>query len=561
MLKELSIKNLALIDEAEIEFQEGLNILSGETGAGKSMIIDAINVTLGERADKDLIRKGRDIAKVSALFYISDDEVIQKIDEMGINVGKDRELLITRQISVAGKSSCKINGDTVTLSMLKKITQLFIDMHGQNEHQFLLYPAKHVMLLDKFCENELDSNLKSLSEVHKKYKELIKRLNEIISLSRNKDQRLEILQFQINEIKAAALVSGEEKHLQEKKLALSAYETIINSTNKVLENLYDGTVMPAIDKINSSVDLLNNLVAIDSSLKPYSERLSSAAAEIDDISRELRSYASQFDSNPHALEETEERLRLIYTLKRKYGGSVEKILEHFELISEEYNNLENEKVTIDEINKEKKELEVKISTYCTKLTEIRKNSAKKLEREISMALLDLGMEKAKFEIYFEKKDVVTITGWDKVEFMFSANPGEAIKPLSKIASGGEMSRVMLAVKSVMANAFNIQTFIFDEIDAGVSGRTAQKVAEKLNLISAQKQIICITHLPQIAAMADSHFQIEKISNSNDTKTVINKMDKISTINELARLIGGAKITEATLKAANEMKELAEKLKM
>lgn len=560
MLEHLYIKNVALINEIEIDFKSGLNILTGETGAGKSIIIDSINFVLGERPNKDFIHTGAEKATVEALMIVNNDLVICDLREIGISIDDDNGILITRTINLSGKTICKINGKTITVSMLKDVSSLLIDVHGQHEHQSLLNSSKHIMLLDRFCEENLSLYKKDLDKKYKCYKDIIKDLKDIEGNDKEKNSKIELYQYQINEINIANLQKDEEKNLFERRKILGNSEKLKQCTEESLQLLYNSDTMSALERVSASLKNLRDICNLDSSQEPLYEELETVWVQLEDVIRQMRYYNDNIENNSDELNNVENRLNLIYNLKRKYGGSVEEILEYYDIISNKLQIIENSEEERKKFLQDKNKIKNEINELCQKITNERKKYALDIEKKIENTLKDLGMKKALFEISIEKKTDFSANGWDKVEFLISPNPGEQLKPLSKIASGGEMSRVMLALKAVLAEADTIETFIFDEIDTGVSGRTAQQVAEKLNIISKTHQILCITHLPQIAAMGDSHFLIEKIFNDNSTTTIVEELNCDKMISELARLIGGAEITQATFKAAKEMKELTLKVK-
>lgn len=565
MLEYLHIKNVALIEDSEINFGDGLNILSGETGAGKSMVIDSVNFALGERINKDFIRNGASQAVVEALFVMKDSitkELNIMLEERGIIIENDNSLLISRILNSSGKSVCRINGSTATTGMIKLLSEALIDIHGQHEHQSLLNPSKHILLLDKFCGEDAEECKKELTLIYNKYKQVKKDLNSLSGDERERAKKIDLLQFQMNEISDAKLKIDEEEILQERKKILGNGEKITRLSTQSLELLYEGEGegMPAIDQIAKAISYMRDLSDIDDSTRDIYDTLESVYAQIDDITREIKKYADRIETDPNEVDEVEERLNLIYNLKRKYGNNIESILEYYDEISKEAEFISGSEETIAKLTVELDVMEHEMFSICSKLSEIRKSKASVIEKEIVKQLEELEMKSADFKISIEKKSEFTGDGWDKVEFLISANLGEELKPLAKIASGGEMSRVMLALKGVLADVDNIETFIFDEIDTGVSGRTAQKVAEKMSVIGKTHQIICITHLPQIAAMADSHYLIEKNSQDNKTTTNVYNLDNEKSVEEIARLMGGAKITDATLKAAEEMKVLAEQIK-
>lgn len=557
MIEYLTIKNVTIIEYLEVNFYEGLNILTGETGAGKSIIIDSISFILGGKANKEFIRRGCNTGLVECLIYVKDDKTVSSLVDMGVKIGEDNRILISRSISLNSKNTLKINGKPTTIAILKEISSLMVDIHGQHEIQYLLNSSKHMELLDKFCDIEVEKIKNELSNTIKAYKVNVKTINSI--LNENSEENISSLKHEIEEISSAKLIHGEEEELQERKKLLKSYETLVLDTDSTVELLYGNSEsVGAIDKILSAKSLITNISSLDKSKQPLVEILETVAIQLDDVVRNLRK--SSLDYNPQELSDIELRLDYIYTLKRKYGNSIESILNYQKkLINKLDNILENIKV-LENLKEERKELQKNIIDKCNAISYLRKKAGKNLETKIEKVLVELGMEKIKFKINIDKKNKFNTNGNDKIEFLISTNIGEPLKSLSKIASGGEMSRVMLALKVVLSKTDNISTFIFDEIDTGVSGRTAQKVAEKLAIIAKNKQILCITHLPQIASMADKHFLIEKSFFNEKTITDITILNKDCIIKEIARLIGGAKITDTTNIAAKEMKEMADNLK-
>lgn len=551
MLEQLHIKNVALIEEAEVDFGNGLNILSGETGAGKSMLIDSINFAMGERAGRDFIRKGAEQAVVEVLFSVRNPEMESILTEQGIRWEEDGTILIKRVFYSGGKVQNKVNGSTVTVGMLKQLSDTLIDIHGQHEHQSLLNPSKHIRLLDPFCGEELEQNRKKLESIYKKYKELQKQIEKLSGNERERAHKLDLLQFQTEEITQAGLKENEEEQLYDQKKRLSNGEKIRKLSTHSLQKLHTGS-----DAISEAAASLEDLSELDGQAASIFTTVETAYAQLDDALRELNRYADSIDSNPDEINQLEDRLTIIYNLKKKYGNSIQEILEYNEEIQKEIAFISGSEEILLKLTKEMESIKKELAFYCEEMTKIRKKKAEELQNKIELQLHELEMKNASFEIRIDRKNETTQDGWDKVEFLISANLGEELKPLAKIASGGEMSRVMLALKTVLAGADIIDTFIFDEIDTGVSGRTAQKVAEKLAFIGTKHQIICITHLPQIASMADHHFLIEKQAEEGKTTTNVYTLDQKSSVDEIARLIGGAKITDSTKNAAEEMKNLA-----
>ena len=556
MLEHLHIRNVALIKESEISFGDGLNILTGETGAGKSMIIDSLQFALGGRAGKDFLRHGEKQAAVEALFSVQSQALTEKLAENGIVPEEDGTLLITRTLSEAGKSVCRINGSTVTVGMLKEIAEDMIDIYGQHEHQSLLNPVKHIRLLDRFCGAGFGEAMEEYKNSRQRLKDLEKQLAILIGDESQREQRMDMLLFQKEEIEAAELQEGEEDALLEQKKRLSSMERLIRLTGESVTLLYDGDdrAPSACDQLGDALAKLREAAEYDAALSPLADALADGYAAVEDCARELKREADEQEADPEELERIEERLQLFYKLKRKYGGSIEAVLEFYEKAVQELEFLSNSSEKAAELSAKKAAEEKRLSALAETLTARRRATAEQVEEQIETALHDMEMKHARFHIQIEEKADWGADGKDKVEFLISANAGEPLKPLAKIASGGEMSRVMLALKTVLVDADEIGTFIFDEIDTGVSGRTARRVGEKMRFLGGKRQLLCITHLPQIAAMADNHFLIEKESDAGETVTRVTALDEEGAVREVARLMND--VTETTLAAAREL--LAEK---
>ena len=556
MLEHLHIRNVALIKESEISFGDGLNILTGETGAGKSMIIDSLQFALGGRAGKDFLRHGEKQAAVEALFSVQSQALTEKLAENGIVPEEDGTLLITRTLSEAGKSVCRINGSTVTVGMLKEIAEDMIDIYGQHEHQSLLNPVKHIRLLDRFCGAGFGEAMEEYKNSRQRLKDLEKQLAILIGDESQREQRMDMLLFQKEEIEAAELQEGEEDALLEQKKRLSSMERLIRLTGESVTLLYDGDdrAPSACDQLGDALAKLREAAEYDAALSPLADALADGYAAVEDCARELKREAEEQEADPEELERIEERLQLFYKLKRKYGGSIEAVLEFYEKAVQELEFLSNSSEKAAELSAKKAAEEKRLSALAETLTARRRATAEQVEEQIETALHDMEMKHARFHIQIEEKADWGADGKDKVEFLISANAGEPLKPLAKIASGGEMSRVMLALKTELVDADEIGTFIFDEIDTGVSGRTARRVGEKMRFLGGKRQLLCITHLPQIAAMADNHFLIEKESDAGETVTRVTALDEEGAVREVARLMND--VTETTLAAAREL--LAEK---
>jgi len=562
MIDHLRIENVALIDEVEVNFAPGLNILTGETGAGKSILVDSINFLLGGKATRELVRVGADFAFVEGILECTDPFVKAGLSEFGVDTADD-QIVLSRMMHVdTGKTVCKINRRTVTVGMLRDVASLLVDVHGQHEHQSLLDSGKQMRLLDQFCGAELESLKATLAEHLKQYRETDKAIKNIAGIGNQRDAQIEIWRFQLAEIEKAALKPGEEDNLTEKRNRLSSLDKLEKNARGALELLYrsNNIQLCAVDQVSRASAMVAEISRIDSAREPLLANIIEASQLLQDIVAHLRDYTDELDADPNELEKIEARLDVIYRTKKKYGGDVEFILKKQQELQQNLDNLENSDAEIARLKHTRRKIVMQITTVCDEINALRTEAAQRVATGISEVLKDLGMKNARFFVDIKRKTAFGSDGNDIVEFMISPNPGEPEKPLKRIASGGEMSRIMLAIKTVLADADHMDTVIFDEVDTGVSGRTAQQVAEKLMGISRRRQILCITHLPQIAAMADTHFLIEKSAQDQRTVTRVFPLQSEAMTSELARLIGGAQITEATMAAAREMKSQANEMK-
>ena len=539
MLEQLTIKNVAVIDKLSVTFDNGLSVLTGETGAGKSIIIDSINMILGDRARKELIRNGTDYAQVEAVFNMT-DAVRCVLLENDIDCDDDC-VIITRKITVDGKSTARINGSAVTLNMLRDIADMLINIHGQHDNQALLTPRKHIMFLDSFAKS--DSELNAYREVYEKRNAVKKELEKLLANVGERIERADLLSYQVNEINAANLIENEEDELILERNILERAEEIQENVMRAVASLYDSDDgASAYDRISEAQSALENISDVSDTLREAYDAITSALYSVEESAREIRDFGAGVEFDEEALAEVEERLDTINRLKRKYGGTVSDIIEYGKKAQKELSELETSDERADGLKFELEKLENELQLRAEKLTAVREKSAQVLETEIETALHELNMEKAKFCVNVTKKDF-SADGADVVEFLISTNPGEELKPLVKIASGGELSRVMLAIKSILAKSDAVDAMIFDEIDTGVSGSAAQKIADKLKTIASSAQVICITHLPQLASVADSHFLIEKDIEGEMAKTTLVKLDYDGRIAELARIVGGGSAGE------------------
>lgn len=558
MLLNLHVKNLALIEEVDVDFEKGLIVLTGETGAGKSLILGSVNIALGNKASKDMIRKGTDYSLVELTFSVSEN-CAKQLKKYDIYMEEDNIVTVTRKIS-EGRSISKINGETVNIKTLKNVMSLLIDIHGQHDHQSLLYTKNHLDILDKFAKDSILELKEQIKEEYSKYTKLIKKLEEFNIDEGQKAREIEFAEYEVNEIESANLKPEEDIQVEEEFKKLSNSKEIVSALSEIYNALSYETAGGLGDIINKAVMDINSIKGMDEKISQFQTEL----YDIDNLCRELTSqiydYNSGMDFNPEYVREVEERLNVINHLKLKYGNSIEEILRYKEEKEEYLEKLNNMTDEMESVKNQISELEGTLNNLCTKLSEQRKKAAKELEVLVKQALVDLNFIAVEFEIQITRKESIGENGFDNVEFMISTNPGESVKPLVKVASGGELSRIMLAIKSILATEDDIDTLIFDEIDTGISGQTAMKVAEKMAKISRNHQVICISHLSQIAAMADSHYLIKKTADENSTTTSIKKLTRQQSIEELVRINGGSGITEAGLIHATEMKDMADRTK-
>ncbi len=553
MLIGLHVKNFAIINEVEIDFKDHLNIMTGETGAGKSIIIGSVNAALGAKISKDIVRNGAEYALVELVFETKDEAVFHAMRELDIPVEGD-QIIISRKI-MAGRSICRINGENVTASALAAIAGMLIDIHGQHEHQSLLNKAKHLEIVDRFARDEIGDLKAELEESYKEYQRLRQEYEHSGMDEEKRLREIAFLEYEVNEIKSAALVPGEDEELAVRYKKLSN----ANILSEGLQNTYRYTGYDAAaagDSVGRALRQLMKLTEYDEEIGGFLNQVSEIDGLLNDLNRDLSQYIADMENPEEELEEVTRRLDRINHLKSKYGNSMEQILNYCKDCEEKLSRYRDYDEYMDKLGKELASAQNRLEQLCSSLSAIRKSKAKELTGRIREALVALNFLEVRFDMVFEQASHYSPNGYDDGEFILSTNPGEALKPLSKVASGGELSRIMLGIKSVLAEKDEIETLIFDEIDVGISGRTAQKVSEQLSLIARHHQIICITHLAQIAAMADAHYVIEKETDGVSTQTVIRTLKESETIDELSRLLGGAQITERVRESAREMKELA-----
>ena len=548
MLNQLNIKNVAVIDKLDVSISGGLSVLTGETGAGKSIIIDSRNMILGDRASKELVRYGTEKAAVSAVFGCGGlSEILEENDIEP----EDGEIIISRTITKDGKSSARINGMPVTLAVLREIADRLINIHGQHDNQALLTPSRHIDFLDGYGRTEA-----LLLEYKNLYRQLRAAERELKSLEtdeREKMQRMDLLEYQIKEITSAQLTDGEEEELISRREICRNAEEIRESIGEAYANLYDnGEMQSAYDSLSIAVNALSGVSELDPKISEVYDALQNAMYAVEDGAHELSSFGETVEFDPEELDELEERLELISRLKRKYGADIPAINRFGEKAQEELDSIMMSDERAEELKKQVEDITSKLRTSAKKLSEARIAAARTLEKKIEDSLHELNMEKSKFRVLVEPENKFLENGCDRTEFMISTNPGEPLKPLVKIASGGELSRVMLAIKSILAETDSVDTLIFDEIDTGVSGKTALKIANKLSELAKTKQVICITHLPQLTAAADNHYLIEKNTDGEMASTSLRKLDDEGRAEELARIIDGGEITETAMKHAKEL---------
>ena len=552
MLQNLHVKNLALIDETEVDFRNGLNILSGETGAGKSIIIGSINLALGEKVQKEMLRENADYALVELIFSVTDEKQKELLRELDVFPEND-EVILSRKI-VNGRGVAKVNAESVPASKMREIASILIDIHGQHEHQSLLHKQKHLEILDEYSWRETGSLKRNVAESYRRYLELKGKLDGFSLDEESRKRELDFVRFEIDEIEDSALKPGEEEELAAKFRKFSHSQKIMESLQGAYQAV-DG------DAIGRAYREMESVASYDERLSGIAAGLSDAESILSDICRSISDYMDEMEFSGEDFKKTEERLDLVRGIMAKYGNSEEAVLKSLEEKKKRLEELENYEELAFAAKAEFEEQKRVLGLLCGRLSKEREKAAKILENRITEELEDLNFLHVEFRVDVHRTDHFTAAGSDEVEFLISTNPGSIPpRPLGEVASGGELSRIMLAIKTVLADTDDIPTLIFDEIDTGISGRTAQKVSERLSYIGKKHQVLCITHLPQIAAMADTHFEIKKSVENGVTATKIRKLTEKDEGDELARLLGGAEITEKVRENAEEMKRLAEETK-
>ena len=551
MLSQLFIKNVAVIESASIDFENGFNVFTGETGAGKSILIDSINAVLGGRTSRDLVRTGTEKAVVSAVFTDISKETESLLEELGYDI--EDELMISREISAEGKSVCKVNMRPATAGVLKQLSSVLIDVHGQHDSAVLQNPELHIGYIDSFGNSEKE--LLEYQESYKKLRAVEREIKKIISDDSDKTARIDMLKFQIGEIEAAAIEEGEEEELLALSKRIKSAENIMELISETVSALDgDGESEGALEGLSTAIENCARLVEYFPQYEGLSEKFKEMYYEFEEFANDVKDNADELDFDPALQNRTERRLDQIFRLKRKYGGSVEEMFKYYNKAVSELENIEFSEERLEKLQKEQKQLFVETSELAEVLSEKRHRAAETFEKAVSEELSYLNMPNVRFSVHFDETEF-TDSGKDNLEFYIATNAGEPLKPLTKIASGGELSRIMLSIKNVLADKDNVDTLIFDEVDTGISGSAAQKVGQKLKQVSGGRQIICVTHLAPVAAYADNHMLISKSTEGGKTFTSVESLGKEGRVNELARIMGGA-MTEALKKSAEELLELS-----
>lgn len=558
VLVNLHVKNLAIIDEVEVDFSDRLNVLTGETGAGKSIIIGSINLALGQKSPKDVIRKGADYALVELTFRADTERQRALVEEMGISM-EDDEILISRKI-MAGRSVNRINGESVTLAMIRRIADIMIDIHGQNEQQSLLHSAKHMEIVDRYAREELGDRITRMADGYREYQRLQQELSQHEVPEEERLREISFMKYELEEIEQASLMHGEEEQLAEQYRMLSNATEIASGLGEIYGMTGEGNATAA-EQLGQSLRILHKLSEYSPQMEEFANQLSDIDSLLTDFNRDISDYMSDFETGGERFAEVEARLDLVRTIKAKYGATTAQVQEYADKLQEKLMKYEEYEQYREALLKSLTQQETTLKSLADEITAIRQKVSHRLEKEIIKALKELNFLQVQFEIAVRPLDHLNSQGQDEVEFMLSTNPGMDLKPIGDAASGGELSRIMLAVKAVLAQHDEIPTLIFDEIDVGISGRTAQMVAEKMAYIGMTHQVICISHLAQIGAMADSHYLIEKTSRNEHTSTDIRLLDEKESVGELARILGGVEITDSVRESAAEMKQMAEQVKV
>ncbi|EMT47212.1 MULTISPECIES: DNA repair protein RecN [Anoxybacillus] len=572
MLAELSIKNFAIIESLSLSFEKGLTVLTGETGAGKSIIIDAIHLLIGGRGSAEFVRYGEAKAEIEGLFLLEQDDhpCYNKCAELGIDIS-DGMIVLRREITESGKSICRINGKLVTIATLREVGATLVDIHGQHEHQELLDESKHLRLLDEYGGERIREALEEYGALYAAYERVKRQLQKLNENEQQMAHRLDLLTFQLDEIQKAQLQPDEDEQLMEERRKIVNFQKIYEALQSSYEALYGE--QRGLDWIGLAMNHLDHVSDLDASLKQAQEVVSNCYYLLEEVAHQLRGQLDGLEYDPLRLDEIESRLNEINHLKRKYGKTVRDILEYAAKVEEEIETIQHRDDHIHKLQAELQSITADLLVEAKHISELRMQYAKQLIDNIHQELKDLYMEKTTFDVVFRKRqgayddplvDGVPVklhaSGIDEVEFYISTNPGEPLKPLAKVASGGELSRIMLALKSIFSKHQGVTSIIFDEVDTGVSGRVAQAIAEKIYRVARHSQVLCISHLPQVAAMADTHLFIAKETVDGRTKTTVEALNEEEKINEISRMISGVEITQLTKQHAHELLQLAEKIK-
>ncbi|VDH00187.1 Recombination protein N [Lysinibacillus sphaericus] len=558
MLSELSIKNFAIIEELDVSFEEGLTVLTGETGAGKSIIIDAVQLVAGGRGSVEFIRHGTKKAELEAMFIITDSKhpVFQKLSEVGIEA-EEGTIILRRELNHSGKTTCRVNGKLVTIAILREIGSQLIDIHGQHENQELMHQKRHIHLLDSFAGSPFKRAMKNYAELYEDYVKLHKKLSLASENEQQIAQRIDLYTFQLTEIDEATLQIGEEETLESERVKLQHFHRLFDRLNSAYEAIQGDS--HALDYLGTAMGDLEDAASVDGDLKTLAETAGESFYSLQDVAHDIKGMIDEMEYDPNRLEVVEDRLALFTTLKRKYGTSIEDILLYRDKIADRLDELINRDDRLEKEQEKLQHLRADLEIEAGELSAIRKESSSMLEEAIMEQLRQLHMGKAEFQVKIDRKEAGSFdyNGFDDVAFYISTNVGEPMKPLVKVASGGELSRVMLALKTIFSKHQGITSIIFDEVDTGVSGRVAQAIAEKIAMVAMNSQVLCISHLPQVAAMADHHYLIHKEVTDERTRTSIQDVLDEDRTRELSRMLSGAEVTPLTLRHADELLQLAE----
>lgn len=556
MLSYLHVKNLALIDEAEVEFGPGLNILTGETGAGKSILMGSVNLALGQKMSREMIRNPQEPALVELVFHVDNPRCLAALKEKDI-ILEDGQIIISRKLT-GTRSISRINGEICTAAQIRDISSLLLDIHGQHEHQSLLYPEHQLEILDAYGKEKIGDKKGKVRDSYKEWLVLKKELASYQLDEESRKREIAFLEFEVQEIEEAGLSPGEDQELEKKYKKISNSKRILESLSAVQN--YAGYDTGAGELVGRALQDITRVEGCDDQLSQLSSMLADVENLLNDVNREVSSYVSEMSFSDEEFYELDQRLNVLNHLKSKYGSTIDEVLSYQKEKQQELDCLYHYEEYKKDLERKTAAAEQQLEEQCKALSEDRKTCARQMAASIREGLQDLNFLDVVFDITFEQSQHFTSSGYDRITFQISTNPGEPVRPLAKVVSGGELSRIMLAIKTILADKDETETLIFDEIDTGISGRTAQKVSEKMAVIGKSHQVLCITHLPQIAAMADTHFEIIKNVENGETTTKIHPLSREDSVRELARILGGAQITEHTLVSAEEMKDLAQNQK-